>query len=438
MNLLPAVSSPPTPWPEPPLQPSALSLRTAVPLGEVPLIRPEPPCLSQHADSLREIESAGVYSNYGPMNTLLESEFIERVFGTGDCLTVCNATIGLMLAIREVVGENRPPSRRFAVMPSFTFAATAQAALWCGLTPLFCDIDPETWLPDLRQIEALLQQHAGEIAVVIPYATFGNDLDLVHYSRLASVYGVPLVVDAAASLGTLDAAGQAFGTGFPWPIVFSMHATKVFSVGEGGLIYCADPHRMARLRSMGSFGFLQGRSAHLLGLNSKMSEVTALTARLQLRRYEGVLSRCEAVANRYREGLGPLFELQEPRGVRRARSFPAVVLTRSLAPERAGILECLRAAGVGAGCYFSPHLAEQPLFRETAFSAPLPVTEDIAARILSLPLRSSMALLEVDQVLNALFQATGVKTATGPFPFALPFAKSSSAETVEDTHTRAA
>ena len=126
-------------------QPGATALRG---YSSLPLISPEPPRLSLHSEDLAAIEASGVYSNYGPVNTLLEQDLQERIFGGGSCLTVCNATIGLMLAIREVIGEDRPAARRFALMPSFTFAATAQAAVWCGLTPLFCDIDPETWMPD--------------------------------------------------------------------------------------------------------------------------------------------------------------------------------------------------------------------------------------------------------------------------------------------------
>ncbi len=108
----------------------------------IPLIRPRPPRLSEAADALRSIEDHGIFSNFGPVNTRFEEDLTERMFGgTGGCVTVCNATIGLMLAIRNAT-EGQKPRQRYALMPSFTFAATAQAALWCGLTPLLCDIDP--------------------------------------------------------------------------------------------------------------------------------------------------------------------------------------------------------------------------------------------------------------------------------------------------------
>jgi hypothetical protein len=140
-------------------------------------------------------------------------------------------------------------------MPSFTFAAAAHAALWCGLTPLLCDIDPATWAADSLAESEMLSRYAGKIAVVMPYATFGYPIDLERYTRIAAQLGVPVVVDGAASLGTFDEHGRGFGTGFAGTVVYSMHATKSFAVGEAGLIYSAVPERIATLRTMSSFGF---------------------------------------------------------------------------------------------------------------------------------------------------------------------------------------
>ena len=249
---------------------SSLARPSASSLPRVPLLAPDPPRLSQNTAALERIELSGIYSNYGPVNTEFERQLIHSMFREGACVTVCNATIGLMLAIREVIGDECPPQRKYALMPSFTFAATAQAADWNGLTPLFCDIDPATWLPCRQSMMDLMQQFEGEIAVIVPYATFGNNLDLRWYEQVAERHNVPLVIDAAASLGSLDDRASQFGSGCPWPVVFSMHATKVFSVGEGGVIYSGDEERIRRLRSMGSFGFEGSRSAKYAGLNAKM------------------------------------------------------------------------------------------------------------------------------------------------------------------------
>ena len=121
---------------------------------KIPLVRPSPPQLSRAVMELQSLEESGIFSNYGPVNTRFEEDMLDRFFGgEGACTTVCNATIGLMVAIKEAIGEAAgvQPSGKFALMPCFTFAATAHAALWCGLTPLLCDIHPMNWAAILQR-----------------------------------------------------------------------------------------------------------------------------------------------------------------------------------------------------------------------------------------------------------------------------------------------
>src|ERR1700677_4694669 len=156
----------------------------------IPLVRPAPPQLSLAIAELQALEQSGIFSNFGPVNTLFEEEMLDRFFGgKGACTTVCNATIGLMLAIKDAVGE--VPAGQYALMPGFTFAAAAHAALWCGLTPLLCDIHPNYWAADPAAESVMLTRYAGRIAVVLPYATFGYPINLQRYKKLATRAGVP-------------------------------------------------------------------------------------------------------------------------------------------------------------------------------------------------------------------------------------------------------
>ena len=215
---------------------------------KIPLVRPAPPQLSLAVAELQSLEQSGVFTNFGPVNTLFEQEMLDRFFGgKGACMTVCNATIGLMLAIKEAVGEQ--PAGKFALMPGFTFAAAAHAALWCGLTPLLCDIDPENWAADPAAEAEMLARYAGKIAVVMPYATFGYPIDLERYTRLAHQLGVPVVVDAAASLGTFDEQGRGFGSGFSRKRRVFHARHQVVCCGRGGTdlqcgygSYCQDSY----------------------------------------------------------------------------------------------------------------------------------------------------------------------------------------------------
>jgi dTDP-4-amino-4,6-dideoxygalactose transaminase len=371
----------------------------------IPVARPNPPRLSEHVQELKDIEDSGIFSNFGPVNQRFEQELADTVFGSGHCLTVCNATIGLMVAMRQVLGEDRPRQRRYALMPSFTFAAVAHAAIWNGLTPLFCDIDRQTWLPSADHEEELLKRYQDEIAIVVPYATFGNNLNLRRYEALSENFGVPVVVDAAASLGALDADGKGFGSGFQWPVVFSMHATKTFATGEGGVIYCADAERVKTMRAMCSFGFEVPRVATLPGLNGKLSEVNALTALLQLKKFEGVVEHRRLLSEAYRRYL-PEWVHQETYGKRQSFAFQSLLLKDSLKPVRAQIVEVLRASGIGVSTYFSPHLAEQPYFSKYAVAASLAVTQDISERILTLPMFDTMTDSDVHYVVSGLIDAT--------------------------------
>lgn len=361
------------------------------------------------ADALHAIEDRGVHSNGGPVVRGFEAAARERLFaGQGDCLAVANATLGLMLAIRQAAGPRRGADA-FALIPGFTFAATAHAAEWAGLTPLLCDIDPSDWAMAAEAEERAFARYGDRIAVVVPYATFGAGIDLSRYRSYAE-RGIGVVVDAAASLGACDAAGRQFGVGEPFALVYSMHATKVFATAEGGLIHSGDTALIEQLRRMSNFGFAGARSAEGPGLNAKLPEVLGLLAAAKLEELEAVAAHRMALDRRYRARLGAFadangFEFQFLGGSRPALQFQSVLLPRAFAGHRSAILAMLDEAGIGAATYFSPHLGEQPWFRAHGESEPLPVCDDVAARILSLPVTDGMTEADVERVCEALIAA---------------------------------
>jgi len=374
----------------------------AGPGAKIPLLRPHPPRLSELGGALVEIERSGIFSNYGPVNTKFEGRIIAAMFqGVGACVTVANATLGLMLAIKQAVGWQ--PQGRYALMPSFTFAAAAQAALWCGLTPLFCDIDRETWLPDAASEEALLRRYGADIAVILPNATFGNCLDVARYEAMSARYGIPLVIDGAAALGSVAMNGTAFGQGSKNPVVFSMHATKGFAIGEGGLVYCDDAAKIAMLRSMAGFGFDETRLAVMPGLNAKMDEISALLALTKLQEIEAVSEHRYRLYQLYRRLL-PAFTFQRMTGRRSAMQFVAVLLEDESAASVAEIISGLAHHGIGAGRYFAPHLAQQPFFKETCMSGSLAVTDEISRRVICLPMSDLLTATEIRYICKTLLK----------------------------------
>ena len=379
-------------------------------MQRLPLIAPQPPRLSAMADQLRAIEARGIYSNGGPVVRGFEAAATARLFGgQGACLAVNNATTGLMLAIRHAAGP-RAGTDALALVPAFTFAATAQAVQWAGLTPVLCDIDPETWAMDARAEAAAFERHGDRIAVVVPYATFGADIDLRRYHAYHA-RGIGVVVDAAASLGAIDAEGRAFGEGAPFPVVYSMHATKVFATAEGGLIHSGDTALIETLRRMSNFGFDGARSAEMPGLNAKLPEMLGALAMARLEALEGIAAHRAALDQAYRARLEAFvrdhgFSFQALGGSRPALQFQSLLLPRAFAGHRAAIIATLAEQGIGAGQYFSPHLGEQPWFRSSCLiDAALPVADEIAGRILSLPVTDGMTVADVDTVCTALIDA---------------------------------
>jgi dTDP-4-amino-4,6-dideoxygalactose transaminase len=186
-----------------------------------------------------------------------------------------------------------------------------------------------------------------------------------------------------------------------------MHATKSFAVGEAGLIYSADPDRSARLRTMSSFGFGEPRTATMAGLNGKLSEVGALLGRLRLADYGRVTAHRAALLHHYREALPELqFQLSAP-GVQ-AHQFVPALLPSGLGGARAAIRAGLADRGIATASYFSPHLLEQPYFRKVSVAGPMPVCDDVSARMISLPLFDSMTYHEVDRVAECLRTVIGV------------------------------
>lgn len=370
-------------------------------MHNLPLIAPQPPRLSEMTEALRALEARGVYSNGGPVVREFEARVVAELFGgQGAALAVNNATIGLILAIRQAAQGRRG---KYALIPSFTFAATAHAAIWAGLTPILIDSDPADWAASAEAEEAALARHAGDVAVLVPYDTFGTCIDLTRYARLAAQHDVGVVVDAAASLGSLDAAGRGFGTGAPFASVFSMHATKTFATAEGGLIYSADASQVEALRCMHNFGFGAPRSATDPGTNAKLPELLALLALAKLDDIDAVATHRAALDRAYRAGLGDGVAFQASSATRQVAQFMPMLLPAG--SDRAAVMAELAAQGIGSGHYFAPHLAQQPYFQRECIVTPTPVADDLAARMLSLPVTDAMTEGDVATICNALHAA---------------------------------
>jgi len=229
--------------------------------GLLRVMKPRLPNTSALVPRLRAIESAQIYSNYGPQVTELEQRLASRLEVSVDQVVVlANATLGLQGAV-SVLGA---PGW---VAPAWTFTATGLAILAAGKNLQFIDVDDASHL-------AVEQIARHEPAVVT--LPFGVGLP----PQMKSGWSAPLVIDAAASLGNVDSLRGALGP--QAVVVFSLHATKYLGAGEGAVVVCGSPSVAQLIRTWSNFGFNDERVSQVPGTNGKMSEFQAVVAHAAL------------------------------------------------------------------------------------------------------------------------------------------------------------
>src|SRR3569833_3113493 len=230
----------------------------------IPVAKPRLAPLDAALPYLRRIDEARIYSNFGPLNALFERRLCER-FGLaeGSVVTCANGTAGLTLALQAAAGRYGG----YCIMPAWTIAATAHAAIAAGHTPFQADGDGETGVLTPQIARRAMLAAPGRVAAVLPVAPFGLPVDLAAWDAFTAKTGVGVVLDAAAGFDALEPASTA--------AVVSLHATKVMGIGEGGFVISTAPARLADIRRRANFGFDGQRDAALAGGNGKLSEFGA-------------------------------------------------------------------------------------------------------------------------------------------------------------------
>ncbi|UCG17323.1 MAG: DegT/DnrJ/EryC1/StrS family aminotransferase [Phycisphaerales bacterium] len=368
-------------------------------MRNLPFLKPSLVTLESYSEYINLIDKNQVYSNFGPLNTLFERRILDRLFdGGGTVCTVGNATLGLILAISAV----KRPSGRYAVMPSFTFAATALAAKWCGLEPYFVDIRADDFCMDTTILAGVLDELEDEVGAVVPYAAFGVGLDLTPYRELAES-GVPVVIDAAASAGT-RVGNSGFGTNFPGLIVFSLHATKAFGIGEGGLVYSGSPPLVDAVRRASNFGFSSDRECVTDGLNAKLSEYGAAIGLATLDVFTDKMEARWRVREMYIDQFKVAGMFDDGWAVQKVDGVVPCQFMTALCPDSgngAEYVSRLAQANIDARTYFSPACHQQGNFIGAPRTS-MAVTENVSRRVVSLPLWEGMTRNEVDRVIAGL------------------------------------
>jgi dTDP-4-amino-4,6-dideoxygalactose transaminase len=374
-------------------------------VNDIRFLRPELPSLDKVGRYFALAEQERWFSNVGPCHRLLTQRLSSFVGEGAQCVLVANATLGLMVALRALVDRSSRHARE-VIVPSFTFAAAVDAITWCGLEPVFADLQAESWHLDPEQLELAIEKRSERLAAVLSCSTFGTAPPLAvrqRWEAACAAADIPLLVDSAAGFGTLDEDGQPLGRQGDAE-VFSFHATKPFGMGEGGLIVTEDVDLAAEMCLLINFG-LDNRRAPLRmqGINAKLSEIHAAIGLAVLDGYNNVLQRRRSLAWRIRRPLESVGFSFQPASDRSTWQF-----IPTLAPSgeaRDAVLAHAASAGIELRTYFAPPLDESPPFASSKRLNLLPVTKDFARRILSLPLANDLADGEVDRIVQCMLGA---------------------------------
>lgn len=236
-----------------------------------PVNRPLLPLADQIAPYLDRIDANRWYTNHGPLLQELEQRLCTQAGLKSQSLVLtASGTAALEAAILATAGP-ADASRPYALMPSYTFAATALAVQRCGYTPWFVDVDPQSMAVDAQALARHPQ--LDKTGVIVPVAAYGILPDMAAYEDLHARSGVPVVVDAAAAFEQILAHPGL--TSDTVPMILSFHATKSFSTGEGGAVIWGATGAYEKISQVINFGFLNSRECRSPGLNGKMSDYHA-------------------------------------------------------------------------------------------------------------------------------------------------------------------
>ena len=331
-------------------------------------------------------------------------ELMADYVGVKHAVAVSSGTAALHLIVRALgIGPGDE-----VLVPSFTFAASVNAILYERATPVFVDIEPETYNLDPEDLERKITKRTKAIMAV---DIFGHPAEWDEILRIANKYGLRVIDDSCEALGA-EYRGRKIGQ-FGDAAAFAFYPNKQMTTGEGGIIVTDDDEIALLARSLRN----QGRGEmgawlvhERLGYNYRMDEMSAALGTSQLRRIETFLSKREKVARIYSERLAPFDWVRIPTVKPHVRmSWFVYVVTLAKGYSRDTVIDRLDKLGVPARGYFAPvHL--QPYIRNYLVTKPasLPITEDVSTRALALPFHNNMTKDHIEKVIEALTEA--VKT----------------------------
>ncbi len=363
-------------------------------------------------------------SSVGAYVDRFEQGFAARL-GLPFGIATVNGTAALHVAL--LVAGVAPDDE--VILPSLTFIAPANAVRYCGAWPLFIDAEPKTWQLDLDLLAdflahrctvrdgRLLNRDSGRrIAALLPVHVLGHPVDMARLCELARHYGLPVIEDAAESLGA-ECHGRQVGTEGDIAC-FSFNGNKVMTTGGGGMIVTRDPawaerarHLTTTAKAAGAEGAAGVHSA--VGFNYRLTNLQAAMGCAQLERLDELLARKREIAGCYQDALAEIPGLEAMPEARWARSafwlYTIRVLEKEAGITAAGLQEGLKGLGIESRRFWQPlHLSPAHGHSKMIGGA---IAERLYGEMLSIPCSCGLTRSQQSRVIEAVTGAfTGAFT----------------------------
>lgn len=360
---------------------------------EIYVTRPAMPPFEEYCAEIRDLWDTRQLTNMGEKHRELE-EKLKAYLHAPHLTLFANGHLALESAIGALglSGE--------IITTPFTFASTTHAIVRSGCTPVFCDIDPDSFAMDVSKIELLITE---KTSALLPVHVYGHICDVESIRKLAQKYRLRVLYDAAHAFGVERSGVSA--ANFGDAAVFSFHATKVFTTVEGGAVTYADPTLEQRLNDAKNYGIRGETCVAAVGGNAKLNELQAAMGICNLRHMDEEIERRAAVSACYRRILNSAegIVLPEPQPDTRYNYVYFPVLFRDQ-EMRERVYDGLRVQGIFARRYFYPLTTDFACYRgRPGFdSEATPVAKSIAGRVLTLPLYGGLALDDAERIARSV------------------------------------
>lgn len=349
---------------------------------------------------LRRVDEARYYSNHGELLRELQSR-LAALFSVKphQVAVVANGTVALSAALLAVGA----PAGSRCLLPSWTFVASASAAWAASLRPHFVDVSDDTWALDPKRL--LEREDLDDVGAVVVVSPFGAPVQTAAWDDFTRRTGIPVVIDAAAGFDTVARVEPARPGRSP--VMISLHATKAFGVGEGGLVLCTDDEVIQRFHQICNFGIWNHPEGQILGYNGKLSEYHAAVGLAGLDDWENRrLQLCE-LTGKYREALAghpALLTLSPEYG----NGWVSCYCNVRLAEPAAAVIRDLNARGISTRRWWQSGVHAQHAYRNLSRDA-LPVTDALGDRVFGVPFFHDITDAEFSRVVEALDDALSVR-----------------------------